>query len=84
MVNRCLCYKLELPTRDLLLKIKHETGYASVYLDGECVDYGFFLLNKTFTILLSDTFILVKINLTTKGFTYYIDATPCNHIIKLD
>ena len=84
MVNRYLNYKIELPTRDLLLTIKHQTGYASIYLNGECVDYGFFLLNKTFTILLSDTFILLKINLTTRGYNYYIDATPCNYIIKLD
>ena len=43
MVNRYLNYKIELPTRDLLLMIKHQTGYASIYLNGECVDYGFFI-----------------------------------------
>lgn len=82
MVNRCLYYKLKLPTRDLIVSVIHTLGKAIICLNYKCIDYSYFFFNKTFTLLLSDTFIKITIKLTTNGYNYEIEATPCKNIIE--
>ena len=84
MANRCLYYKIKLPTRDLILTIIHSTGKATICLNYKCEDYSYFLFNKTFTLLLSDTFIKVKITMTSCGYHYTVEATPCSDIITIN
>jgi hypothetical protein len=75
METKHLQYKIKLVARTLNLEIQHGYFYATVKINGKYISTRYFVGQGTFTVLLSDTYLLIKVALTGAGYKYTVEST---------
>jgi hypothetical protein len=62
--------------KDITVKISHQFGYATLFVNNHKIDRTFFFFKKEYSLMLGEYYVFIRYKLTLTGYKYVVEYVP--------